>query len=310
MTRLSEMILNIDLNLNFEEDDDEDNTEKNDDNGKINENNKDINSKELNIDSKDKETENFSISSPKRRSLKRKTTKSIVLLQSIKKRNMIMTEKTPINALQRLLSEKNISKNLKFLDFNIHDDNNSIAESDKSSSQFKETFKTGLHDTKSSLRKTKNSKLNRKHKNNKIIKNLEIMLNNPDKLDELTSHISPNKRIKFSDYENIKNFGIENLYDSELVKTFNEHKKLLLEIKKKKKEADKFVRSELDRIGKCFYIEDYSGKFNTNIQTVISALIGEDNSRLEVFKQEREQKEYFKTIKNLRTFSLLNKKKI
>ena len=55
-------------------------------------------------------------------------------------------------------------------------------------------------------------------------------------------------------------------------------------------------------------MEDYSGKFNTDLKTVIGALIGEDNAKLEVFRQQKEQKDYFKTIKNIRSYNLLNKK--
>ena len=55
-------------------------------------------------------------------------------------------------------------------------------------------------------------------------------------------------------------------------------------------------------------MEDYSGKFNTDLKTVIGTLIGEDNAKLEVFRQQKEQKDYFKTIKNIRSYNLLNKK--
>ena len=133
------------------------------------------------------------------------------------------------------------------------------------------------------------------------------MLEDPNYLAQLTSHVTPTNKIKISDYENINNFKMEDIYDSNLVKIFNEHKNLLLTLKEKKKSAEKFVRNELDRISKCFYLEDYSGKFNTNIKSVIGALIGEDNSKIEIFRQQKEQKEYFRTIKNLRTFSLVNK---
>jgi hypothetical protein len=74
-------------------------------------------------------------------------------------------------------------------------------------------------------------------------------------------------------------------------------------LQKMKNEADKLVRDELDRIGKSFYLEDYAGKYNTNLKTVIGALIGEDNIRNELLRQEKEQKEYFKTIKSIRNFN-------
>ena len=266
---------------------------------------------------------NFNISSPQKKNndFKQNRTSSKVLLQTIKRRSLLMLNKSPISTLQRILSDTKINKNLNQLNNKNNPEQNYIqkisenkditSESEETSSSiFNETFKTGLNNTKSSF-KDKDSNTHKIHKNNnKIIKNLEIMLNNPDYLEELTSHVSPNKQLKIRDFENMTNLRIENFYDSNLVKKFSEYKELLLKLKEKKKEAEKFVRLELDRIGKCFYMEDYSGKFNTNIKTVIGALIGEDNSRLEIFRQQREQKEYFKIIKNLRTFNLINKKNI
>ena len=228
-----------------------------------------------------------------------------------------MGESTPISALKRLLSEADFPKNIKqyhnidhLHNTNDNKENDTIQEDSSSSKSEEETFKTSLYAPKKPF---KNLNLNtyinnRRVSNNKIIQNLEMMLNNPSYLDQLTSHVTPTKKITISDFKNINNFKIENIYDSDLVKIFNEHKTILIKLNEKKIEAEKFVRNELDRIGKCFYLEDYAGKYNTNLKTVIGALIGEDNSKLEVFRQEREQKEYFKTLKNLRTFNLLNKK--
>ena len=244
-------------------------------------------------------------------------TPSMILLKNMRRRNTLMTELTPMGALKRLLSEPEIPENFKQhhkrmqLD-NINESDSDIIQENSSSSKFdEETFKTSLYEPKQSFKKFNfyNETINKRRvTNNKIIQNLEMMLDNPNYLAQLTSHITPIKTIKISDYKNMNNYKLEEFYDSDLVKIFNEHKKLLLKINEKKNEAEKFVRKELDRIGKCFYVDDYSGKYNTNLKTVIGALIGEDNAKLEVFRQEREQKEYFKTIKNLRTFNLLNKK--
>ncbi len=50
-------------------------------------------------------------------------------------------------------------------------------------------------------------------------------------------------------------------------------------------------------------MEDYEAKYSTNIKTVIGALIGEDNIRSELSRQEKEKKDYFKTIKSIRNFN-------
>ena len=243
----------------------------------------------------EKKEENSDIIYPKRKKrLKTHRPPSQLILKNMRRKKILMTE-SPIKALERLLSQspKKSDKN----------------EKEKTSSNFDdETFKTSLYDTKKSLININSNFDKMKPKNNKIIQNLEMMLENPNYLDQLTNHLSPTNNLKIVDYENMNNYKIEDIYDSNLVKIFNEHKNLLIKLKEKKVEAEKFVKNELDRIGKCFYIEDYSGKYNTDLKTVVCALIGEDNSKLEVFRLQKEQKEYFRTIKNLRTFNLLNRK--
>ena len=243
----------------------------------------------------EKKEENSDIIYPKRKKrLKTHRPPSQLILKNMRRKKILMTE-SPIKALERLLSQspKKSDKN----------------EKEKTSSDFDdETFKTSLYDTKKSLININSNFDKMKPKNNKIIQNLEMMLENPNYLDQLTNHLSPTNNLKIVDYENMNNYKIEDIYDSNLVKIFNEHKNLLIKLKEKKVEAEKFVKNELDRIGKCFYIEDYSGKYNTDLKTVVCALIGEDNSKLEVFRLQKEQKEYFRTIKNLRTFNLLNRK--
>ena len=262
-------------------------------------------------------------------------TPSMVLLKTIKRRSIVMNELTPMNALKRILSEADAPENFAFKNKKEEKESHKSSESSKSKSSelsnsksnssnqsesFKsskasiieeETFKTSLYNQKKSLNNfsvDNKDKFKPRQTKKKIIKNLEMILNDPSYLDQLTSHLKPTKKLKISDYENMKNFKIEDLYDSDIVKIFNEYKALLFKLNEKKRDAEIFIKQELDRIGKCFYKEDYSGKYNTNLKTVIGALIGEDNSKLEVFRLQREQKEYFKTLRNLRTFNLLNKK--
>jgi hypothetical protein len=173
---------------------------------------------------------------------------------------------------------------------------------------FDETFKTSLYNTNSLSRDNSNYSISSENfrkikKNNDINKNLKKMFIDPEYLDQLTSHISPRKIIKVKDYENFKNFRIEDSFDKELLQLFNINKEMMKKLKKLKIEAEALIRNELDRVGKCFYLEDYEAKFNTNLKTVIGALIGEDNIRNELLKQEKEQKDYFKTIKSIRNFN-------
>ena len=279
---------------------------------------------------------NNNIKSPYKANRKKSIrTPSMVLLKTIKRRSIVMNELTPMNALKRILSEADAPENFAFKNKKEEKESHKSSESSKSKSSelsnsksnssnqsesFKsskasiieeETFKTSLYNQKKSLNNfsvDNKDKFKPRQTKKKIIKNLEMILNDPSYLDQLTSHLKPTKKLKISDYENMKNFKIEDLYDSDIVKIFNEYKALLFKLNEKKRDAEIFIKQELDRIGKCFYKEDYSGKYNTNLKTVIGALIGEDNSKLEVFRLQREQKEYFKTLRNLRTFNLLNKK--
>ena len=235
----------------------------------------------------------------KRKRLKTLRKPSALVLRDMRRKSLILTE-SPIRAIKKLISESPKKFNGK--------KNNKIME-EKTLSEFsEETFKTSLYQTKTSFKDISTKLNNMKQKHNIIFQNLEMMLENPNYLDKLTSHLSPTNNIRIIDYENMKNVKIEDIYDSSLVKIFNEHKNLLLKLKEKKAQTEIFVKNELDRIGKCFCIEDYSGKYNTDLKTVVGALIGVDNSKLEVFRLQKEQKEYFRTIKNLRTFNLLNKK--
>ena len=235
----------------------------------------------------------------KRKRLKTLRKPSALVLRDMRRKSLILSE-SPIRAIKKLISESPKKFNGK--------KNNKIME-EKTLSEFsEETFKTSLYQTKTSFKDISTKLNNMKQKHNIIFQNLEMMLENPNYLDKLTSHLSPTNNIRIIDYENMKNIKIEDIYDSSLVKIFNEHKNLLLKLKEKKAQTEIFVKNELDRIGKCFCIEDYSGKYNTDLKTVVGALIGVDNSKLEVFRLQKEQKEYFRTIKNLRTFNLLNKK--
>jgi hypothetical protein len=64
-------------------------------------------------------------------------------------------------------------------------------------------------------------------------------------------------------------------------------------------------RKELDRINKEFYTNDYERRYKINLEGIISALIGEDNTPNEYAKQIRDQKTYYKKLEGLRSYNLL-----
>ena len=75
-----------------------------------------------------------------------------------------------------------------------------------------------------------------------------------------------------------------------------------------KEKADLLMKKELSIVSKSFYLYDYGGKYNVDQKTVISALIGEDSVRSEFNKQKREEKEYFKILRELRNGKINQKK--
>ena len=180
------------------------------------------------------------------------------------------------------------------------------------SSNFEETFKTSLYKTNSISKNTSKNNFksptstkNIRDLNKRLTQNIQNAKKviNQEYFEQIIFPITTQKKIKVKDYENFKNFKIEDSLDAELLLLFKSHKEMQKLLQKMKNEADKLVRDELDRIGKSFYLEDYAGKYNTNLKTVIGALIGEDNIRNELLRQEKEQKEYFKTIKSIRNFN-------
>ena len=171
---------------------------------------------------------------------------------------------------------------------------------------FDDTFKTSLYKTNSKLAtKKKDDSDSYESKSNERKKQLKINILDPKYREKFQSHLSPQKTIKVRDYENFQNFKVEESFDQELLNLFSTHQKLLKNLKKMKNEAEIFLRKELDRVGKCFYLEDYEGKFNTELKVVIGALIGEDNVRNELFRQEKAKRDYFKIIKSLRSFNAI-----
>ena len=209
------------------------------------------------------------------------------------------TNTLKIKEIKRLLSQPDI---FAINEIPISENNNKTS----SNFNFEETFKTSLYKT-NSLKKeeSKNSyssviSSSDSSKKKKKIKNIIF---SPEYAERFSFHLSPQKKLRVKDYENFQNFKIEDSIDKELINLFNTHKEMIKKLKIMKGEAEKMVRKELDRVGKCFYLEDYEGKYNTSIKMVIGALIGEDNIRNELIRQEKEQKDYFRTIKSIRNFT-------
>ena len=230
------------------------------------------------------------------------------------------------NIMNDINNIQNIQKEDKYMDNNPQ-------------TKFGETFKTSLYNTNSEKIDTKNNNIffdkdNFKKENNnakednflnkkeKKRKKEEININNLPinfvkslfrKEDLYKGHKSiedKEKKVKLNDFKNIFNRkqSYMNVVDYKTFELFNEHKNMEKYCLKLKEKADLLMKKELERISKSFYLYDYGGKYNIDQKTVISALVGEDSVRNEYNKQKKQEKEYFRTLRELRNGKIIQKK--
>jgi len=113
--------------------------------------------------------------------------------------------------------------------------------------------------------------------------------------------VSENKKDVYKDL--VKEFADKNidleLTNSPEVNKINSVKKL---VEKIKNEIMELKRNEIKRIFKCFIENNYEEKFNTNIETVLSALIGADAKDTEMNKYNVVKKNYISKLKKIRFF--------
>ena len=204
----------------------------------------------------------------------------------------------------------------------------------KQLTKFVETFKTSLYNTNSE--KTENQNNNndlffekdnfKKSKDNKFLQNKELtgkkeksnIINMPTnfikslfKKENLYKNNKNNEdkeeKVKLRDFTNIYNNKKAYAVDMKTFQLFNEHKNMEKYYLKLKEKAELLMKNELDIVNKSFYLYDYGGKYNIDQKTVISALVGEDSVRAELNKQKKEEKEYFKTLRELRNGKMFKK---
>ena len=70
-----------------------------------------------------------------------------------------------------------------------------------------------------------------------------------------------------------------------------------------KENLGKMKKKELDRLFKEILKNDYERRFNTSSHVVISAMIGEENTLTELYRQTREQKIYYDKLKMCRIYN-------
>ena len=257
--------------------------------------------------------------------------KSYNNISNIKKKSNLIIENNSLNESISDIEKKSKSrKNSIKIEINDNDEklatNNNINNKEfnktNKNNNFGDTFKTSLYNTLNDDSENKKSRKNfflnndKKHlkKHNTNLQNYctlgksfkKSFLKNGFANKEY-SGISFEKPIKIKDFENINNFKVIENIDTPYLNMFNFHKDLESKLQKLKNEAKQMQKNELDRISRCFYLEDYGGKYNVDQKIVIGALIGEDNIRLELMREEKQKKNYFKTIEELRNFQKFKK---
>lgn len=92
-------------------------------------------------------------------------------------------------------------------------------------------------------------------------------------------------------YKLIKNYleKKEERIGEEEANFFSNQKDMECELIDLKKEMNDMVKLEIDRIFKEFIYNDYERRFNTNLETVIKAIVGEDRAyyQLSLFRLEK-----------------------
>ena len=238
------------------------------------------------------------------------------------------------NEIGKIISEKkekNDDKNNKNIIVNLNEERKNDI---NLQTQFGETFKTSLYNTNSDRRENNDlffEKKKYKKENENIGKDFsEIKEKKKIKESNIISNISSNffkslfkkedlckkdrdnenkeKKVKLNDFKNLYNNNKNSLlFDYKTFELFNEHKNMEKYCSKLKEKAELLMKKELDRVSKSFYLYDYGGKYNVDQRIVISALVGEDSVRGELIKQKKQEKEYFKTLRELRNGKIYQK---
>ena len=133
-------------------------------------------------------------------------------------------------------------------------------------------------------------------------KNLQFeIMNLPEvnRINNVKKHVE--KKIKnYSELEKL----LEEEKDQNIVKKLKDN---LLQFKSNDEEEQKKInanlkKEEIKRISKCFIENNYEEKYHTNIETVLSALIGTDAKDTEMNKYNTHKKNYIAKLKKIRFF--------
>ena len=179
--------------------------------------------------------------------------------------------------------------------------------------EYHDTFRTRLYNN---INKTSNQ-LRKRDKSDKEEEKKKYLYDLLENEENSIKHCLFNKKmltqplamkkntIKLTDFENLyNNDNKKKEINEELLELYNKRKEIENNYIKLKNDIQNMIKNELDRLCKCFYKEDYAAKYNVDQNTVISAIIGEENARNELSKQIKEGQKYLKTLKGLRNWKI------
>ena len=202
------------------------------------------------------------------------------------------------------------NKNNKILLNNKNDDNNNkkITNVNKLIKTKEQTPKksTHLNRISSSIKEKLFLSINKKDDDNKNDNNLPYINGNPNHFtegkvqedsyinnllkNEMLSSFKIPPVLKVKDFEKIS-FNNNYFSSNDIIKV-NHYFSLRRKLNILREEKDIIKTNEMDRIFKEFQRNNYEKRYNVNKIRVISALIGEDNIKNEIFRQEKREKLY------------------
>ena len=157
---------------------------------------------------------------------------------------------------------------------------------------------------KLNTKNNKNNYSNYNESNNMSSMVKSRLLNMKNESETIESEDKKDYKDLIKEYAKKENFDIIKNPDVSYIDKIKKHIEQIeldiIELKKK----------EINRIYKCFIEYDYENKYHTNIETVLSALIGVDAKDTEMNHFNMEKKNYITTIKNIRFFDHEHTRKI
>ena len=133
--------------------------------------------------------------------------------------------------------------------------------------------------------------------NENLIKNMtnEVIYTNKFAKEQYRTYINIPPIIKLKDIDKLDYYNKINFNNEELTK-IHDYFSLMRKLNELRAEKQLLKRNEMNRIFKEFQRNNYAQKYNVDKNTLICALVGEDNLDSELFRQSKKEKQYLEEI--------------